>query len=136
MNGAVAKFGSDGKLLGIPKIVCIKPYQVPKGSFPVLKYFDTVDEANSFVSLVSTQTVAFCYYLGTCGSTITREFFRFVPNPNDWTVTYVDAPHPGVTPDEKGYYEHNGVKYCSLYTRYGLTQDDISLIESVIKERK
>ena len=136
MNGAVAKFGSDGKLLGIPKIVCIKPYQVPKGSFPVLKYFDTVDEANSFVSLVSTQTVAFCYYLGTCGSTITREFFRFIPDPNDWTVTYVDAPHPGAVPDEKGYYEYDGERYCSLYARYKLTKDEINLIESVIKERK
>lgn len=80
--------------------------------------------------------MSFSQFMGVCGATMTREFFRFVPNPNDWTVTYVDAPHPGVTPDEKGYYEHNGIKYCSLYARYGLTQDDISLIESVIKERK
>ena len=135
MNGAVAKFDSKGKVLGIPKIVGIGPYQVPKGSFPVLKYFDTEEEVKSFVSLVNTQIIAFCYYLGTCGSTITREFFRFVPNPNDWTVTYVDEPHQGVVPDEKGYYEYNGVRYCSLYARYKLSADDISIIESIIKKR-
>lgn len=135
MNGAVAKFDSKGKVLGIPKIVGIGPYQVPKGSFPVLKYFDTEEEVRSFVSLVNTQIIAFCYYLGTCGSTITREFFRFVPNPNDWTVTYVDEPHQGVVPDEKGYYEYNGVRYCSLYARYKLSADDISIIESIIKKR-
>lgn len=117
-------------------IVVIGPHQVPKGSFQILKYFNSSDEANSFKRYINSKTMSFSQFMGVCGATMTREFFRFVPNPNDWTVTYVDAPHPGVTPDEKGYYEHNGVKYCSLYTRYGLTQDDISLIESVIKERK
>ena len=136
MPGAVAAFDTNGKVLGMFKIVSIKPYQVPKGSFPVLMYYDTQYECDSFISFMNTKLVAFLYYLGTCGTTLTKEFFRFVPDPNDWTCTYVDAPHPNVVPDEKGYYTLDGKKYCSLYARYKLTPEEINIIESVIKERK
>jgi hypothetical protein len=136
MPGAVAAFDSNNQVLGMFKISIIGPNQVPKGSFPVLKYLDSIEQCNSFVSFMYSRLIAFLYYLGTCGTTLTKEFFRFVPDPNDWTCTYVDAPHPGVTPDSKGIYTLDGVKYCSLYARYNLDQDDINIIESVIKERK
>lgn len=136
MPGAVAAFDSNNQVLGMFKVSIIGPNQVPKGSFPVLKYFDNIEQCNSFVSFMYSRLIAFLYYLGTCGTTLTKEFFRFVPDPNDWTCTYVDAHHPGVTPDSKGIYTLDGVKYCSLYARYNLDQDDINIIESVIKERK
>ena len=136
MPGAVAAFDSNNQVLGMFKVSIIGPNQVPKGSFPVLKYFDNIEQCNSFVSFMYSRLIAFLYYLGTCGTTLTKEFFRFVPDPNDWTCTYVDAPHPGVTPDSKGIYTLHGVKYCSLYARYNLNQGDINIIESVIKERK
>ena len=125
----------SGKALGSNLIMIIGPYQVPKGSFQILKYFDNKDEALSFKSFINSKTMSFCQFLGVCGSTMTKEFFRFIPNPNDWSVTYVDSPHSNTTPDEKGYYEYNGVKYCSLYARYKLSADDISIIESIIKKR-
>lgn len=128
--------GTDGKLKRYFNAYKIGPYQVPKGSFPVLKYFDNSTEADSFVSFTKTRLFMFLLGFAVCGTTITKEFFRFVPDPNDWTCTYVDAPHPGVTPDSKGIYTLDGVKYCSLYARYNLDQDDINIIESVIKERK
>lgn len=128
--------GSDSMAYGNNAIHILKPYQVPKGSFPVLLYFDSFEDASSVVSLLNTRSVRFCNYIASCGTTLTREFFRFVPNPNDWTVTYVDAPHPGVTPDEKGYYTYNGERYCSLYVRYKLSKEDIDIIESIIKARK
>lgn len=128
--------GTDGKLKRYFNAYKIGPYQVPKGSFPVLKYFDTSTEADSFVSFTKTRLFMFLLGFAVCGTTLTKEFFRFVPDPNDWTCTYVDAPHPGVTPDSKGIYTLDGVKYCSLYARYNLDQDDINIIESVIKERK
>jgi hypothetical protein len=127
---------ASGKTLAIVPCNILKPYQVPKGSFPVLKYFDNLEECTSFRSYYSTRCVAFLFLFGACGSTLTKEFFRFVPDPNDWTCTYVDAPHPNVVPDAKGYYELAGKRYCSLYARYKLTDDDIKIIESVIKERK
>lgn len=128
--------GTDGKLKRYFNAYKIGPYQVPKGSFPVLKYFDNSTEADSFVSFTKTRLFMFLLGFAVCGTTITKEFFRFVPDPNDWTCTYVDAPHPGVIPDNKGIYTLDGVKYCSLYARYNLDQDDINIIESVIKERK
>ena len=126
----------SNKALGQNLIVVIGPYQVPKGSFQILKYFDSSDASNSFKGYINSKTMSFSQFMGVCGTTMTREFFRFIPDPNDWTVTYVDAPHPGAVPDEKGYYEYDGERYCSLYARYKLTKDEINLIESVIKERK
>lgn len=129
-------FGDSSKVLGAPKVHAILPYQVPKGSFPVIKYFDSLSECNSLISFIESKTCSFAIFLGQCGTTLTKEFFRFVPNPNDWTVTYVDEPHQGVVPDEKGYYKYNGVRYCSLYARYKLSKEDINIIESIIKTRK
>ena len=136
MIGGAIIFNDKGKVIGSPKVHKIGPNQVPKGSFPVLKFFNTGEECDSLISYVETKMVSFLIYCGVCGATLTKEFFRFVPDPNDWTCTYVDAPHPGVTPDSKGIYTLDGVKYCSLYARYNLDQDDINIIESVIKERK
>lgn len=137
VQGSSSPFSNDtGKALGSNLIMINKPYQVPKGSFQVLKCFDTGNEALSFKSYINSKLMSFLQFIASCGATVTKEFFRFVPDPNDWTCTYVDAPHPGVTPDSKGIYTLDGVKYCSLYARYNLDQDDINIIESVIKERK
>lgn len=137
VQGSSSPFANDtGKALGSNLVMINKPYQVPKGSFQILKYFDTEQEALSFKSYINSKLMSFLQFVGLCGATMTKEFFRFVPDPNDWTCTYVDAPHPGVTPDSKGIYTLDGVKYCSLYARYNLDQDDINIIESVIKGRK
>lgn len=137
VQGSSSPFANDtSKALGSNLVMINKPYQVPKGSFQILKYFDTEQEALSFKSYINSKLMSFLQFVGLCGATMTKEFFRFVPDPNDWTCTYVDAPHPGVTPDSKGIYTLDGVKYCSLYARYNLDQDDINIIESVIKERK
>lgn len=136
VNGSSSPFGLDNKALGSSKIFVLKPYQVPKGSYQVLRYFDSEAEGNSFVSFINSKPISFLVCASACGQTVTKEFFRFVPDPNDWTCTYVDAPHPNVVPDAKGYYELDGKRYCSLYARYKLTDDDIKIIESVIKERK
>lgn len=135
VQGSSSPFGT-GKALGSNKIVVLKPYQVPKGSFQILSYFDTEDEAESFKSYINSMSMSLLQFAGVCGATMTKEFFRFIPDPADWTCTYVDAPHPNVIPDAKGYYELDGKRYCSLYVRYKLTDDDIKIIESIIKERK
>lgn len=136
VNGSSSPFGLDNKALGSSKIFVLKPYQVPKGSYQVLRYFDSEAEGNSFVSFINSKAISFLVCTSACGQTVTKEFFRFIPDPNDWTCTYVDDPHHSVEPDEKGYYELDGKRYCSLYARYKLTDDDIKIIESVIKERK
>ncbi len=115
MPGAVAAFDKDNKVLGMFKISIIGPYQVPKGSFPVLYYFDTREECESFISYMARKLTAFLYYIGTCGTTLTKEFFRFVPNPVTFDHIFTD--------DE-------------LYKKYNLTTEEINIIESVIKDRK
>ena len=115
MPGAVSQFDQNGQVLGMIKISIIGPNQVPKGSFPVLKYFDSKEECESFVSYCNTRLNSFLFYLGVCGTTLTKEFFRFIPDPVKYDHIFTD--------DE-------------LYKKYNLTQDEINIIESIIKERK
>lgn len=115
MPGAVAAFDKNDKVLGMFKISINRPNQVPKGSFPVLKYFDTEDECKSFIQYMNTNLVKFLYFIGTCGSTLTKEFFRFVPDPGPFDHIFTDQ---------------------ELYTKYKLSEEEINIIESVIKERK
>lgn len=114
MPGAVSAFDKNGQVLGMFKIVYIKPNQVPKGSFPVLKYFDTAEECESFISYMNTKLVSFLYYIGCCGTTLTKEFFRFVPEPKAFDHIFTDE---------------------ELYKKYDLTDEEINIIESVIKSR-
>ena len=115
MTGGCLTPNNNGEVVGITKISIIKPNQVPKGSFIVLRYFNSSEECKSFISYCNTKLVNFLYIIGACGSTLTQEFFRFVPDPGAFDHTFTDE---------------------ELYNKYSLTQDEINLIESVIKERK
>jgi site-specific DNA-methyltransferase (adenine-specific) len=115
MSGSALAFDSTNKVLGIPKMSILKPYQVPKGSFPILKYFTTEQECNSFVSYMNTHLISFLYYLGCCGTTMTKEFFRFIPNQEEFNHIFTNE---------------------ELYKRYDITQEEINIIESIIKERE
>ena len=108
-------FDSSGYSQRYINIYKIAPYQVPKGSFPVLKYFDSEDGAKSFISYFDTKLIKFLTILGICGTTLTREFFRFVPDPGKFDHIFTDE---------------------ELYKKYNLTPEEIAIIESVIKERK
>jgi hypothetical protein len=128
--------GNKDKVLGSPYINVLKPYQVPKGSFPVLKYFDTEFEAKSFRSYIQSKTCSLLFYAGICGATVTSSFFRFIPDQSAYDKLYEDEPLPGYTPDKNGEYTDNqGIKHCSLYIKYEFTDKDINIIESIIKER-
>ena len=112
------------------------PDEVPGPNFTAIKYFKTEEECKSAVSFFNQALVGLLLYYGFYNRTTQTEEFNLLPNPNDWSVTYVDAPHPGAKPDEKGYYTYNGERYCSLYVRYKLSKEDIDIIESIIKARK
>lgn len=115
MMGYGAMFLGNDKILGSPYINIIGPNQVPKGSFPVLRYFDTLDEAKSFQSYIHSKLCSFLFFLGICDATITSQFFRFIPDPGSFDHIFTDQ---------------------ELYQKYNLTPDEINIIESVIKERK
>lgn len=115
MMGYSAMFSGKDKVLGSPFINVIGPNQVPKGSFPVLKYFSTKEEAESFRSYIHSKLASFLFFVGICGATITKEFFRFIPDPVKYDHIFTDE---------------------ELYKKYNLTSEEINIIESVIKERK
>ena len=106
--------GDDGKTYGLVPVNILKPNQVPKGSYPVLKYFDTENEARSFKSYYESKLVSFLFYFGACGTTLTKEFYRFIPDPKVFDHIFTDE---------------------ELYKKYDLTDEEINIIESVIKSR-
>lgn len=108
-------FGNSTRILGSQNYNILKPNQVPKGSFPVLMYFDTEDECKSFVSYFNSKLMSFLFFIGVCGGTLTSEFYRYIPDPGAFDHIFTDA---------------------ELYKKYNLTDEEIAIIESVIKERK
>lgn len=115
----------------------IGPNQVPKGSFQVVKYFDTYDEALSFKSYINSKTMSLMQFLGISGTTVTTEFFRFIPNQEEWNKVYTDKIPEEVYTDTNGnYINPDGIECCSLYRKYNLDENDINIIESIIKSRK
>lgn len=78
---------------------------------------DSIEECKSFISYMYTRLVRFLYLCNTSKLTnpYTNHCFRFVPAPGAFDHIFTDQ---------------------ELYQKYGLTADEIAIIESVIKERK
>jgi hypothetical protein len=113
-GGGTVTLDKNGKTIGMVNISIIGPYQVPKGSFPVLRYFDTKEECESFRSYMYTKLVRFLYWFACCGTSLARVFFRYIPCPDAFDHIFTDE---------------------ELYKKYDLTQEQIDLIESLIKDR-
>lgn len=118
----VAKLMSGGVIAG--KMLVLNPPKVIDdmlGSFKESNFkcrfsSDDKSEVESFVSYVYTKFVRFLVLLGlTANYIVNNETWRFVPDPGQFDHIFTD--------DE-------------LYKKYNLTQDEINIIESVIKERK
>ena len=79
-------------------------------------YRHTVEECEHYISYINTRLIRFLILIGLCGnSVISNEAWRFVPAPDAFDHIFTD--------DE-------------LYKKYNITQEEINIIESVIKERK
>ena len=104
------------------------------------KIFSSNDKnaINSFETYLETKFVKFLVFCGFRYTAIYDEFtFRFVPDPGSFDKVYEDKPLEGYTPDENGIYtDADGVVHCSLYTKYKLSDEEVNVIESVIRERK
>lgn len=111
MSASLSDYNKQGKTRGYIKTHILKPYQVPKGSFISLVYFDTYEECESFISYMSSKLVGFLAYIGNCGITLTSSFYRYIP---DEKFNHI------FTDDE-------------LYVKYGLTADEIEIIEGIIR---
>lgn len=77
---------------------------------------DSEDECKSFISYVNTRLIRFLIFGSIVASSLRNtETWRFVPDPGAFDHIFTDQ---------------------ELYQKYGLTQEEINIIESVIKERK
>ena len=86
------------------------------GQNKFILYRGTKEQCESFKSYVYTKFVRFMVAIGMCASSVRNtETWRFVPNPDAFDHIFTD--------DE-------------LYKKYNLTQDEINIIEAVVKERK
>ena len=99
---------------------------------------DDKDKCINFIRYAYSKFTRFMIMAGLSklSNIIGDETWRFVPDPQDWTVIYEDNPLDGYITNSDGIYiDNDGNKHCSLYIKYKLNIDEINIIESVIKER-
>lgn len=132
-----AYFDENGSTIGC-KTNIVKPNQIPGYNFPVLGVFDTDREAKNYKGYLDTKFCIFLRYLGLCSNTLSKEFFRFIPDQMDYTIIYEDEPLDNCKPDpETGEYtDKNGNKRCSLNIKYKLTPDEQKIINNTVRSRK
>ena len=117
--------------------ICCDSYEI-SGHYINLFESDNKFECESFKSYLETRFIRFMIMLGVYSlNSYTNHGFRFVPDPGSFDRIFEDKPLMGYTPDENGeYIDADGNKHCSLYVKYKLTDEEINIIESVIRERK
>lgn len=126
----------NGKNLGLNRLFLYKPDEVTPLGYANLMTFDSLDEAESFCSYLNSKLIRFLFCTALCSQSMTELSWRFIPDPGSFDSIFEDKPLDGYTPDENGeYIDSDGHKHCSLYVKYKLTDEEISVIESVIKDR-
>lgn len=114
-------FSDVKKMSKNPSYVIISPY-IDRSKIDInshtscIRVCKSVDEANSFISYLNSRLVRFLVMLNAFTvAAVNPETWRFVPDPGSFDHIFTDE---------------------ELYKKYSLTDDEIKLIESVIKERK
>lgn len=101
--------------------VTIKPYvqttvDKKNADTTFIKAFDTEQQALSFISYLETKFVRFMFLMAKSSQHNNSDFsWKFVPDPGAFDHIFTDE---------------------ELYEKYNLTEEEINIIESVIKERK
>ena len=102
---------SQGDFQVISSLQVLEPYEVCTETYLVLDTFDSKEQAENLCSYASTETFRFLLLQALTSIHITKESFIFVP--------LQDFSHPWT--DEM------------LYKKYGLTEEEIAFIESMIR---
>lgn len=124
-----------GQILGLNTLYKYSPSEICSGDYFVAFAGDET-EVDSFISYMNTKFVNILYFAHCSNSNINELCFNLVPN-QLWDKKYEDKPLEGYIPDKNGIYtDKDGVVHCSLYAKYKLTDEEINVIESVIRERK
>lgn len=102
---------SDGKSNVITKIKIYKPNEIFSATYLLLGSFNNESLAKNYSTYISTKFVRFLVFQTLSSMHITKESFRFVPS-QDFTKSWTDE---------------------ELYAKYGLSDEEIAFIESMIK---
>ena len=102
---------ADKKSNVTTKVNVIKPGEIITETYLLLDYFDSLEEANNCASYFKTRFVRYLINLTMSGMNISKDNFQFVP--------IQDFSEPWT--DEK------------LYAKYGITEEEIAFIESMIR---
>ena len=109
-------FSNDGLSFVTQPFIISGEKQYKSGNYRHTFSANTVEECEHYISYINTRLIRFLILIGLCGnSVISNEAWRFVPAPDAFDHIFTD--------DE-------------LYKKYNITQEEINIIESVIKERK
>lgn len=125
----------SGYLVDCPLVNILKPNEVSVRGDVLLGFGDSFT-CESIKSYYQSRLIWYLIYGLNMGN-LNTQAFKFVPDPCSFDKVYEDKPLDGYTPDTNGeYIDKDGVHHCSLYIKYKLTEDEINVIESVIRERK
>lgn len=125
----------SGYLVDCPLVNILEPNEISVRGDVLLGFGDKFT-CESIKSYYQSRLIWYLIYGLNMGN-LNTDAFKFVPDPQDFTKIYEDKPLDGYTPDENGdYIASDGNKHCSLYIKYKLTDEEIDIIESVIRERK
>lgn len=113
-------FSPDGKSQVLSNCKIFDNYKNEQLDVSAAKYVfssDNYDEIEYFKSWIDTKFIRFMVLIGfnVLTGVLNEEFWRFVPDPGKFDHIFTDE---------------------ELYQKYGLTEKEINIIESVIKERK
>jgi len=111
LSGHIGETDENGQVKVLAKLDVLKPNEVCTESYLCIGSFENLKEAENLKQYLATKFVRFLLLLALTSMNITKDKFCFVPLQDfneEWT-------------DEK------------LYKKYGLTQDEIDFIESMIR---
>lgn len=124
----------SGYLVDCPLVNILEPNEISVRGDVLLGFGDKFT-CESIKSYYQSRLIWYLIYGLNMGN-LNTDAFKFVPDPGSFDKIYEDKPLDGYTPDVNGCYKDaNGVVHCSLYVKYKLTQNEISVIESAIRER-
>ncbi len=111
----------DNKMNVITKVKIYEPGQVFTATYLLLNYFSNEKDAKHFANYMKTRFVRFLIYLTLSSMHITQKNFQFVPLQDFSSSSDIDWNKPIPEIDKQ------------LYKKYGLTQEEIDYIESIIR---
>lgn len=111
LSGHIGETDENGQVKVLARLEVLKPEEICTESYLCVGNYDNEKEANNLKDYLATKFVRFLLLQALTSMNITKDKFCFVPLQNfneEWT-------------DEK------------LYKKYGLTQDEVDFIESMIR---